>query len=87
MMATAKRIKCGGCNKPILLNDLGGVGRAVNGAEVWFHNAITCILAVSAVTIPEHAQELTRIGKELKHGRPATSKKLSEPPFNPDSDF
>lgn len=82
------RVLCGGCKEPILADDLGGVGKGKDGREVWFHSALPCILAVSDMGILDnrHESDLKAIGREIKHGRPAIIKTLTEPPAgNPGS--
>lgn len=73
------RILCEACKEPIHIDDIGGVGRAKSGKEVWFHNALPCILAISTILTEEHATEARRMGKELKNGTPTTTnEKLTE---------
>ena len=69
---------CAGCNE-LMGDDIGGVGKAKNGREVWFHSALACILAISTILTEEHATETRRMGKELKNGTPTTTnEKLTE---------
>lgn len=72
-MTAQKLVLCAGCEKPIHVDDLGGVGRGKNGQELWFHSALPCILAITPLLTEEHATETRRMGKELKNGQTATT--------------
>lgn len=63
------RILCIGCDEPILADELGGVGKAENGGEAWFHSNIACMLSAADHMTSTHANELKGIARG-KHPKP-----------------
>lgn len=43
-----ERILCAGCNKPILIDDFGGVEQ-IDGKQFWFHDNIVCLIQIQKI--------------------------------------